>query len=86
MATQLLNDPAAEVPAMMEATSEREIEGTGTEHGASAPGTATAPHSAREGAQLKNNCQHAPNSMGSPPTNSMGSTPDGTEREIEGQA
>ena len=64
---------------MMEATSEREIEGTGTEHGASAPGTATGPHSAREGAQLKNNYQLAPNSMGSPPANSMGSMPDGTD-------
>ena len=71
---------------MMEATSEREIEGTGTEHGASAPGTATAPQSNREGAAAQTIYKRAPNGMGSLATNRMGSTPDGTEREIEGQA
>jgi len=56
-----------------------EIAEAGEAHGASAPGPTTAPHSAREGAQLKNNYQPAPNSMGSPPANSMGSMPDGTD-------
>ena len=56
-----------------------EIAEAGEAHGASAPGPTTAPHSAREGAQLKNNYQLAPNSMGSSPANSMGSMPDGTD-------